>query len=54
MYEVTATIDKTITVTDTGRTVDEAKVKIMKRYPDKILERIKSVEIRSVVKLCQN
>jgi len=53
MYEVTATIDKTITVTDTGRTVDEAKVKIMKRYPDKILERIKSVEIKTIMRIAK-
>lgn len=51
MYEVTATIDKDTVVSDRGRTVDEAKVKIMKRYPDKFLNRIKSVELRSVVKL---
>ena len=53
MYEVTATIDKTITVTDTGRTVDEAKVRIMKRYPDKVLERIKSVEIKTIMRIAK-
>ena len=53
MYEVTATIDKSITVTDTGRTVDEAKVRIMKRYPDKVLERIKSVEIKTIMRIAK-
>ena len=53
MYEVTATIDKTLTVTDTGRTVDEAKVRIMKRYPDKVLERIKSVEIKTIMRIAK-